>query len=56
MTSRNELFTAEPRHYLLKNLVIVAMTAGLTFGFILHSLHPGPASGKPVPAVCVAQR
>jgi len=56
MTSRNELFAAEPRHYLVKNLAVVALTAGLTFGFILHSLNPAPASARTVPAVCVAQR
>jgi hypothetical protein len=57
MTSRNEMFTAKPRHYLVKNLVIVVMTAGLTFGFILHSLHPTAKSAvKPVPAVCLAQQ
>jgi hypothetical protein len=52
------MFTAEPRHYLVKNLVIVVMTAGLTFGFILHSLHPTAKSAAKagVPAVCLAQR
>ncbi len=56
MTSRNEPFSAEPRHYLLKNLVIIVMTAGLTVGFILHSLNPTRGSVKTVPAVCLAQR
>jgi len=58
MTSRNEMFAAEPRHYIMKDLVIVALTAGLTLGFVVHSLHPaGKASPRAIaPAVCLAQR
>lgn len=56
MISRNEPFAAEPRHYLVKNLAIIVMTAGLTLGFILHSLNPTRGSAKAVPAICVAQR
>ncbi len=56
MTSRNEPFAVESRHYLVKNLAIIVLTAGLTFGFILHSLHPSGGSVKTVPAVCLAQK
>ncbi len=56
MTSRNEPFATEPRHYLVKNLVIIVMTAGLTVGFILHSLDPTRGSARGIPAVFVAQR